>query len=398
MKELPPGWEWTTLGGVLTFHYGKGLVSGSRRHGTVPIMGSSGVVGTHDSALTERACIVIGRKGSAGSVYWCPEPCWPVDTVYFAYAPDRVSPQFLYHLLLHLQLRKLDSSTAVPSLLRQDLEAVSVPFPPWEEQRRIVAEVEKQMSRLDLATVSLRTIEAKLAAASRSILQKTCEHSDPLATGSCVGDVSECLDRQRIPVNAEERKRRGGSVPYFGANGQVGWIDKPIFNEPLILVVEDETFVGRTKPFAYRIEGPSWVNNHAHVLRPNANISLRYLHNALMYYPFTPLTTGSTGRRKLTQNALMAAPLCLPKPEEQHRRVESLDRWFSIADQLGQTIDSATQRAARLRQAILHKAFAGKLVPQDPNDEPASVLLERIRATRAQTPARRAPRKREVHA
>jgi hypothetical protein len=108
------------------------------------------------------------------------------------------------------------------------------------------------------------------------------------------------------------------------------------------------------------------------------------LHYALMYYPFTLLTTGSTGRRKLTQNALMAAPLCLPNPEEQHRRVESLDRWFSIADQLGKAIDSATQRGARLRQAILHKAFEGKLVPQDPNDEPASALLNRIRAARAQ--------------
>jgi hypothetical protein len=86
--------------------------------------------------------------------------------------------------------------------------------------------------------------------------QKTCERADLQAKETRVGDISECLDRQRIPVNAEERKRRGGSVPYFGANGLVGWIDKPLFNEPLILVVEDETFVGRTKPFAYRIDGP----------------------------------------------------------------------------------------------------------------------------------------------
>jgi type I restriction enzyme S subunit len=162
----------------------------------------------------------------------------------------------------------------------------------------------------------------------------------------------------------------------------VGWIDRPLFNEPLILVVEDETFVGRTKPFAYRIEGPSWVNNHAHILRPKENTSLNYLHYALMYYPFTPLTTGSTGRRKLTQKALMEAPLYLPEPEEQHRRAESLDRWFSVAEQISKSVEVALQRATRLRQAILKKAFEGKLVPQDPNDEPASVLLERVARSR----------------
>jgi type I restriction enzyme S subunit len=116
-----------------------------------------------------------------------------------------------------------------------------------------------------------------------------------------------------------------------------------------------------------------------------------------MYYPFTPLTTGSsTGRRKLTQQALMAAPQYLPNPEEQYRRAESLDRWFSIIEQLSKSISTATQRAPRLRQAVLKKAFEGKLVPQDPNDEPASALLERIRAARTQTPARRGSRKREV--
>jgi type I restriction enzyme S subunit len=213
-----------------------------------------------------------------------------------------------------------------PAIRSADVMQYRTPLPPRSEQRSISAEIETQISRLDVAIAALGTVETKLALASRSILQKMCQHSDQLATDTCVGDVSECLDRQRIPVNAKERNKRSGSVPYFGANGQVGWIDKPLFNEPLILVVEDETFVGRTKPFAYRIEGPSWVNNHAHILRPNANVSLRYLHYALMYYPFTPLTTGSTGRRKLTQKALMEAPLCLPDPAEQDRRAESLDR------------------------------------------------------------------------
>jgi len=69
---------------------------------------------------------------------------------------------------------------------------------------------------------------------------------------------------------------------------------------------------------------------------------------------------------------------------------------LSLAEVLGVTVADSQRRVPRLRQAILKKAFDGRLVPQDPNNEPASVLLERIRAARAHTPISRAARKREV--
>lgn len=75
-----------------------------------------------------------------------------------------------------------------------------------------------------------------------------------------------------------------------------------------------------------------------------------------------------------------------PLPE-QVRIVASLERAMSVTSSLKQVLSVCSTRAARLRQAILKKAFEGKLVPQDPNDEPASALLERIRTARGRTPA-----------
>src|SRR5438128_1786576 len=83
-----------------------------------------------------------------------------------------------------------------------------------------------------------------------------------------LGEVVDILDSRRIPVNSKERAKRVGDVPYYGATGQVGWIDDYIFNEELVLLGEDGApFLDQTKPKAYLIRGRSWVNNHAHVLR-----------------------------------------------------------------------------------------------------------------------------------
>jgi type I restriction enzyme S subunit len=182
-----------------------------------------------------------------------------------------------------------------------------------------------------------------------------------------IGEIAECLDSMRKPVNSIERGKRVGEVPYYGANGQVGWIDTPIFDEELVLVVEDETFTGRTKPFSYRISGPAWVNNHAHVLRPRGEMSADTLNTLLSYYNFVPLTSGTTGRRKLNKSALLTASLVVPPPEEQIQISLLLHQVDLLIADVLRRLQAAHRSIERSAESVLAKAFRGELTQKDPS-------------------------------
>ena len=104
----------------------------------------------------------------------------------------------------------------------------------------------------------------------------------------------------------------------------------------------------------------------------------------------------STAQKNINLRVLSNLAIPVPPLAEQRRIIAEVDRRLSVVQQADASVEASLKRAGRLRQSILKQAFSGRLVPQDPNDEPASVLLERIRAQRAAAPAaaKRRPRRR----
>src|SRR6266576_2749872 len=119
-----------------------------------------------------------------------------------------------------------------------------------------------------------------------------------------LGEVFDILDHLRKPINAAERASRRGNVPYYGATGQVGWIDGFLFDEELILLGEDGApFLESNKAKAYVIRGRSWVNNHAHVLRALSSLPSSFWKNQLDTVLYAPFVSGTT-RLKLPKGRM----------------------------------------------------------------------------------------------
>ena len=274
--------------------------------------------------------------------------------------PD-LDKSYLEYWLLSIAtfLESIGSGTTVKGIRLETLRQLPIPLAPLQEQREIVAELEKQFSRLDEAVANLQRVKANLKRYKRAtIASLTNPESFDACVSGTIADIAISLDNMRKPVNKLERAKRPGNIPYLGANGQTGWIDVPLFDEELVLVVEDETFVGRTDPFCYYFAEPCWVNNHTHVLRARPEVvSAKYLNLALSYYPFIPLTTGSTGRRKLTKAALMTASISVPSLKKQAEVVDEVERCLSISREVEAEVDTNLKRAQALRQATLAKVF-----------------------------------------
>ena len=169
-------WQRGTLGELLPIKYGKSLPEKLRdTTGSHPVFGSSGRVGIHSAALTVGPTLIIGRKGNVGAIHYSSEACWPIDTVYYVEPPEGQKLRYYKYLLESLNLVKLDKSTAVPGLSRDDYNAVEVVVAPPDQQDGIVAEIEKQFSRLDEAVANLKRVKANLKRYKAAVLKAAVE-------------------------------------------------------------------------------------------------------------------------------------------------------------------------------------------------------------------------------
>ena len=155
LGEIPEGWEVKKLGDAAELKYGKALKKEARCDGEYPVFGSSGIVGTHNVALVNGPGIVVGGKGNVGSVFWCDDDFYVIDTAYFV--TSSLPLRYLFYVLPTLNF--INSDAAVPGLSRNQAYTLEILVPPASLLERfceLAGSFERQVITLQRQIQNLR--------------------------------------------------------------------------------------------------------------------------------------------------------------------------------------------------------------------------------------------------
>lgn len=322
--------------------------------------------------------------------------------------------------------RELAAGTNINNLKRDDIMATTVPLPPVAEQKRIVVAIEEHFSRINAAESAAQTALTRLDTLRRAILtaafsghlieplnldQTSANHtlswtsknlSDLLdyAIGGIWGSKSGEEEVDVDVVRVTEFTPNGGLNTATAARRSVTnkQYSSRLLKKGDILLEKSgggpTTPVGRVALFHYHT-GPAICTNFMQLMRPKHSvIRSKFLFLQLHLWHIqgrtAKLQKGSSNIRNLQTKQYLAEVVSYPDLARQDRIIAVIEEHFSRIDAAKASLERCLQRCNAMRRSILEAAFSGRLAEQDPSDEPASVLLERIAA---EPPKRRTKRK-----
>ncbi|MBD8237547.1 restriction endonuclease subunit S [Pseudomonas fluorescens] len=440
MSELPSGWARTTLGTVADWGAG-GTPSRSEPKfygGKIPWIKSgelnSRYIKTTEESITEEAIksssakifpagsvaiamygATIGKTAILGIDASTNQACAvgvPVEGL--------IGKEYLYRLLQNEKAAFIEKGKggAQPNISQAVIKAHEIGLPPLAEQTRIAAKLDELLVQLDTLKTRIDGIPALLkrfrqsilAAAVSGRLTKNMEGSDLPPEWQQV-NFSTVMSDLRYGT-AQKCDYNGGEtgvlrIPNIGNNGirlndlkssnfSPAEVKKLSLKKGDLLLIRSNgsvELVGKSAVVGSREEGLLFAGYLIRV-RPNAEKAIAEYINYWLKSPAVrqviEMTARSTsGVNNINSEEIKSLIFTMPPLSEQNEIVSRVEQLFALADQMEAKVASAQNRIDHLTQSILAKAFRGELAPQDPNDEPASVLLERIKIRRATAPKAR---------
>lgn len=333
--------------------------------------------------------------------------------------PHGILSDYVYWYLRHAtpQIRDMGSGTTFKEVSKKVAATIPLPIAPLAEQRRIVDAIEEHFTRIDAAEAQVRALrpmcEGQLLALLRDRLRGVDGESVPVnevLTDSIGGVWGDPAGENEVDVDVfrvTEFRNDGTLVPDTAARRSV--TEKQLQSRRLVTgdILLEKSGGGPTQPVGRVVRVPphertAIPTNFVQLIRPDPlRADAGFMFWVLWWWHASGKATGfqqaTTNIRNLKTKDYLAEEVVLPGLEEQRALVCEFDEVASCVGHLSRELDRLAGKVSALRMAVLAEAFAARLVPQDPEDEPAQVLLDRIAEERAvQEPGARRGRQRKV--
>ncbi len=373
-----------------------------------------GIENSTTNVVPENTVIIVSRVGLGKIAILREKMCFSQDIQALNPIVDgTIDQKYLYYHLIPIvkKLKYNGRGTTISGVTKKQLSDENINIPPFAEQHRIVEKIDALFSELDKGVEILQTVKEQLKTYRQSVLKSAFE-------GKLTEDNPNTWD-YKSPDELSALQKHALTIGPFGSDLKVS--DYTESGVPLIFVRDIRSFFRQnTQKF---ISEDKARELSAHQVTPgdilitkmgdppgdcciyppsreigiitadcikwtvDSSLSIPEYIIFAIRSPYVKVQisgiTRGVAQKKISLDRFRKILIPIPRRENQIQIVEAIESRLSVCDKVEQLVDENLAKADALRQSILKKAFEGRLVPQDPNDEPAEKLLERIKAERA---------------
>jgi len=411
LAEIPENWSVRRLKLICSFAYGDSLGATNRMPGDVPVYGSNGIVGYHDSSNMLAPCIIVGRKGSSGKLIYSEDAGFAIDTTYFI---DRRFTQanlkWLYYALQCLKLDEISKDSAVPGLAREDAYNYYLPFLSELEQQRIAEFLDQKTAQIDRLVEKKKALieklnEKRMALITQAVTKGLNPDAPMKPSGvDWLGDVPVHWDVRRLrfaiesnPVKSEiddlDQDDLVSFVP-MEAVGEYGGIrldmEKPLDdvyngytyfrdNDVVIAKITPCFENGKGARADGLTNGIAFGTTELHVMRPLKGYSSRWLFYLSICHAFRAIGEsemyGAGGQKRVPEGFIKDFRIGIPDFNEQEAIADFIDAEVKKIDAMLRVNNQTIERLTEYRTALITAAVTGKIDVRNidlPTQEPAN--------------------------
>jgi len=383
--EVPEHWSALRLKWVCNFLYGESLSAQEREDGIIPVYGSNGIVGYHNRSITEKPCIIVGRKGSFGKVAFSEKKCYPIDTTYYIDCTSTKNyMRWLWYLLPLLKMDEFSRDSAVPGLNREDAYRNIVTLPSSYEQQQIAAYLDRKTTQIDnLISKKQKLIELfkeKRSAIINQAVTKGLNPDAPMKDSGIewIGKVPEHWEVKRLKyffrlITEKNCSLQTKKVALENIESWTGrFIDSEVdYQGEGISFLKGDVLFGKLRPYLAKVLNAKFSGasvGDIFVMRPKLGISSRFAFYRFLSKPFIDIVNGSTFGAKMPRvswDFIANLHIAMPNNKEQRTISGYLDSKTTKIDQTISRIEKQTDLLQEFRTALISEAVTGKIDVRD---------------------------------